>query len=268
MDYYSTLGVARNATPDEIKKAYRRLANQHHPDKGGDSAMFQQIQEAYSTLSDPQKKAQYDNPQPQFQGFAGAGGGFQHFNFGFGGHPGGFEDIFSMFRQQQNTNRKPTYRTRIDITLQEAYTGTEKILQLDTPQGKKVVTIKIPKGIDNHDQMRYDNIIEFGILLVEFNVLPDLRFERRGLDLICNYNISILDLIVGTTIPFHTIDDKELSVHIKPKTQPNAQIKLPKYGMPLKNNDHYGDQYILLKPFIPDNINQEIIDSILRSRSN
>ena len=259
MDHYATLGIAKNANPEEIKKAYRKLASQHHPDKGGDKAAFQNIQEAYSTLSDPEKKAQYDNPQSKFDGFQG----FQW------GRPGAahYEDIFSMFRQQQ-ANRKPTYRTRIDLSLQEVYNGTEKIVQLGTPQGNKVVNIRVPKGIDNHDQMKYDNIIDSGILMVEFNILPDLRFERKGIDLYCNHSISVLDLIVGTTISFHTINGKELNVHIKPKTQPSAQIKITGYGMPLRNNEHYGDQYILLKPFVPDNIDQEIVDSILRSRSN
>lgn len=270
MDYYSTLGVDRNASQDEIKKAYRRLANQHHPDKGGDSAMFQKIQEAYSTLSDPQKKSLYDNPQPQFQGFPGGfgGAGFPGggFHFQFGGD--GFEDIFSIFRNQQNANRRPTYRTRVDITLKEAYTGTDKILELNTPQGRKVVNIKVPKGVNNNDQMKYDNLIDYGTLIIEFNILPDLRFERRGLDLYCNHEISVLDLIVGTSISFHTIGDKELNVQIKPKTQPNAQIKISAHGMPMRNTEHYGDQYILLKPYIPDNINQEIVDSILRNRSN
>lgn len=266
MDHYSTLGVSKNATPDEIKKAYRKLANIHHPDKGGDNAAFQKLQEAYSTLSDPQKKAQYDNPQPQMHGFHPNGGGF---NFHFGDHFGGapFQDIMNeMFRRQQ-PNQKPTYRTRIDVTLQEVYNGTNKILELNAPEGKKVIDIQVPKGINSNEQVRYDNIIDSGVLLVEFNILPDLRFDRRGTDLYCNHSISVLDLVAGTTISFTTINGKELNVQIKPKTQPTSQIKITGFGMPLKNSEHYGDQYILLKPFVPDNIDQEIIDSILRSRS-
>ena len=91
MDHYQTLGVAKNATPDEIKKAYRKLASQHHPDRGGDTARFQTIQAAYDTLSDPQKRAQYDNPPPQFNGFNPQQNGFD-FHFG-----SGFPDIFGQF---------------------------------------------------------------------------------------------------------------------------------------------------------------------------
>ena len=76
MEHYQTLGVDRNASPDDIKKAYRRLAGQHHPDKGGDTATFQKIQQAYETLSDPQKKQEYDNPNP-FGGMPGGGGPFR-----------------------------------------------------------------------------------------------------------------------------------------------------------------------------------------------
>ena len=78
-DHYQILGIAKNATPDEIKKAYRRLASIHHPDKGGDTAEFQKIQVAYDILSDPQKRQQYDNPMPQGNPFGSHPGGF-HFN--------------------------------------------------------------------------------------------------------------------------------------------------------------------------------------------
>lgn len=262
MDYYATLGVAKNATPDEIKKAYRKLASQHHPDKGGDTARFQKIQAAYETLSDPQKKAQYDHPQPQMHGAPGG------FSFNFGG--GGFEDIFSqIFQQHQHfhqTRTRPIYRARVDISLRESFTGAKKILELNTPQGKKIIDITVPRGVNSHDQLKYDNIIDSGTLIIEFNVMPDLHFDRKGNDLYCNQNISVLDLIAGTTVTFNSIGGKEISVQIKPKTQPYAQIKISGYGMPIVNTEQYGDQYLLLKPFIPDNISQEIIDTILRNR--
>ena len=108
MDHYSTLGVGKNATPDDIKKSYRKLASKHHPDKGGDTATFQKIQVAYDVLSDPEKRQQYDSPAPQ--GFPGAG-----FNF----HGGGFnmDEIFGqMFRQHQQQQQQQVYRTTVWIT--------------------------------------------------------------------------------------------------------------------------------------------------------
>lgn len=265
MDLYAVLGVTKDATPDQIKKAYRKLASQHHPDKGGDTNKFQEIQTAYDTLSDPNKRAQYDNPQPQ--GFNMGQGGFQmHMGPGVD-----LNDIFNqMFGQQHpgmRRNNKQVFRTNINLSLQEAYVGTNKVLELNTQTGKKVIDIKAPPGIKTGDQMRYDNVLDNGILVVEFAIMPDLKFDRKGNDLYCNQTISVLDLIAGTSIEFTTINNKVLNVHIKPKTQPFMQIKLPGYGMPIVSSNQYGDQYLLLKPYVPDTIDQEIIDSILRSRT-
>lgn len=262
MDHYATLGVTKTATPDEIKKAYRKLASQHHPDKGGDTNKFQEIQTAYDTLSDPQKRQMYDNPQPQ--GFPGAG-----FTWNVNGQNVDINDIFGqMFGQTMRRQQRPLYRTQINILLSEAFNGSEKIVELSTHTGKKVLNISIPVGVKQGDQLRYDHIIDNGTLVVEFNILPDLKYDRKGNDLYCNQSVSVLDLIAGSSFEFQTLSGKTLNVQIRPKTQPFMQIKLPGYGMPISNSGHYGDQYILLKPYIPDNISDEIVDAILRNRGN
>lgn len=259
MDYYKTLGVNKNATPDEIKKAYRKLASQYHPDKGGDTKRFQEIQLAYDTLSDPQKKQQYDNPNPfngQAQGFPG---GF-HFNF----TSGEFQDIFSSFFGQQSPFQrqyKQIFRTKVSVSLLDAYNGSTQTLQIQTGEGTKVLKINIPRGVESGTQLRYDNILDSATLIIEFQVLPDLKFDRRGADLYCNQPISVLDLITGTKIDFKTLSGKSITVNVNPKTQPNMQLKISGEGMPTQNGV-FGDQILLLKPFIPDNISDELINTI------
>lgn len=266
-DHYQTLGVAKTATPDEIKKAYRKLASQHHPDKGGDTATFQKIEEAYRILSDPQQRQQYDNPMPQgnpFAGFQQAPGGF---NFNFNGD---LNDLFGqMFNQhhQRHPNQPHAYRTSLSISLEQSYTGGSQSLRLQTPNGVHAVNIEIPKSVTDGGQMRYDNIIPNASLIVEFRVAPHLKFDRRGMDLYCNQPVSVLDLIVGGELEFTTISGKTLLVTIPPKTQPHKHIKIAGEGMPIPNSSIFGDQILLIKPFVPDMIDDEITQSILRSKS-
>jgi curved DNA-binding protein len=258
MDHYQTLGVAKNATPDEIKKAYRKLASQHHPDKGGDTVMFQKIEEAYRILSDPEQRQQYDMPQPQgFSNFNGPGG----FNFNVNGMDMG--DIFNqMFGGQRSRPQKPMFRTTVAISLQQSYSGSQQVLNLQTQQGISSVTVNIPKGVDNGNQIRYDNLIDGASLIVEFRVHPDLKFDRQGSDLYTNFKISVLDLIVGTKVEFTTLSGKTFEVNVPPNTQPFMQLKIAGQGMPIPNTNRYGDQILLLKPFIPDKMDSRIIDSI------
>lgn len=267
MDHYQTLGVAKTATPDEIKKAYRKLASQHHPDKGGDTATFQKIEEAYRVLSDAEKRQQYDNPNPFNNGGFGQGN-----PFGFQFHSNGFDinDLFGqMFRQHQAPhNQQHVYRTSIAITLEQAYFGCEHTMQLQTPTGTKLVKVNVPKGIPDGGQLRVNNVIENSALVVEVRIHKHLKFDRIGNDLISNYPISVLDLIAGTEFEFNTLGGKVLQVTVKPKTQPYMQLKLAGHGMPIYGSGMaQGDQIILLKPFIPDTIDNSIIDSILQSRN-
>ena len=260
-DHYQILGVAKNATPDELKKAYRRLASIHHPDKGGDTAEFQKIQVAYDILSDPQKRQQYDNPMPQGNPFGSHPGGF-HFNMnGFN-----MDDLFGqMFKQHQHNNN--VFRTTFWISLEQVYKGGEEVLKLQTPSGMHMVRVNIPKGIMDGGQVRYEKVIESNDLIVEYRIHNHLKYERKMNDLYCNHSISVLDLIVGSSFEFTTISGKTLEVSVPPKTQPFMHLKLAGHGMPIHGTNAYGDQIILLKSFIPDIIDSSITDSILLTKT-
>lgn len=262
MDHYHTLGVAKNATPEEIKKAYRRLASIHHPDKGGDTAMFQNIQTAYETLSDPQKRSQYDNPQPQ-----GFNGGFQD------GFPGGFHfghagvdinEIFGQMFGQRQRPTHPTFKTDVWISLEQVYGGGEQILQFNNNQLSQVIRIEIPKGIEDGQQIRYNDLVPNAALIVEFRVKPHPKYQRNGMNLHSTQRVNVLDLIVGSEFEFTTISGKTFSVKINPKTQPNSNLRIS--GQGLSRGSVTGDQYILLDIFIPDTIDEAIINSIMESK--
>lgn len=258
MDHYKTLGVDKNATPDDIKKSYRKLASQHHPDKGGSTAEFQKIQTAYETLSNPEKKHEYDNPRPQMGGF----------NFNQSANPFGdmFEQILRQHTNQRHHPQQQLFRTSIWVTLEQLFNGGEQVLQLQTPTGTHTIKVAIPKGIPDGGQVRLENIIEGASLIAEFRTHPHLKYTRSGQDLMCNHQISVLDLIVGTSFEFQTLSGKTLEVTIPPKTQPFQQMKIAGYGLPIPNTASYGDQIILLKSFIPAIIDESITNAILQSK--
>jgi curved DNA-binding protein len=264
MDHYSTLGVPRDASQDEIKKAYRKLAMTHHPDKGGNPAEFQKLNDAYEVLSDASKRQQYDNPTAR-NPFMGQQ--FDQNNFDLSDI---FNHIFGGGRgPQAGFNQKQIFRTQVAVSLVDVYNGKEHSLQLSTPTGVKVINIKVPAGINSGDQVRYENVLDNGTLIIGFHVLPDLRFDRNGDDLYCNLPISVLDLIIGTKVKFNTISGKTIEVTIPPNTQPSQHIRLPGMGMHVKNSPNmFGDQILLLKPFLPDNIHSDVIESIKRNQVN
>ncbi len=263
MDYYEILGANQTSSAKAIKNAYRKLASRHHPDKGGDAEEFKKIQKAYDVLSDPAKKQEYDNPSPFSQGGDPFGQGSPFGDI--------FGDIFGQRRQPQRPPR-PMYRTQLNVTLRQAYTGSQQTLELNTPQGKKVINVTIPKGVQSGQQTKYDNLVQpNSTMIIDFHVLPDSWFERHGQHLLCSHNISVLDLIVGTTFKFTTISGKLVEVKVQAGTAPNTQIKLTGQGMPIADrrgpnviSGQFGDQLIMLKGVIPDNIEQGIIDEITK----
>ena len=176
-----------------------------------------------------------------------------------------FNLIKIVKKYQFQQNQQQVYRTTIWVSLEQVCTGGEQVLQLQVPgSGVQTVKIDIPIGVENGAQLRYTNLIKNGILMADFRVHPHNKFERRNSDLYATEEISVLDLIVGTTIKFTTILGKELEVTINPKSQPGSLLKVSGEGIP--NQFGKGDQYILLKPVIPDTIDNSIIDSIVKSK--
>ena len=246
MDYYQTLGVEKSATADDIKQAYRRQAARHHPDRGGDTARFQAIEEAYRILSDPQARAQYDNPRSQFQGF----GDFRHGGFDF-------DSIFDMFGARF-TNMRPQARISIEISLQDILQTQKKLIQVNTPQGSQTIEITIPQGIADGDTMQYSGVAPGGMdLVVIFRIRPDPRFTRRGNNLITNVNCNFWELVIGTTVPIQTIQGDLINVDIPAMTKPDQQLRIRGKGLPDRSGA-VGDMIIQVVATLPKTVSDEV----------
>ena len=263
-DYYSTLGINKTAGQDEIKKAYRRLASQHHPDKGGDTAKFQQIEEAYRILSDPEKRQQYDNPAPQgFQQFGGMPPGFEDMmSQMFGG--GGFGDIFGRQRYQQ-PQRNRTLNIQTTITLEEAFYGKDLIATLGLPSGREqMIEVKIPAGVQDGTVLRLSQMgddtlqnVPRGDIHLTINISAHNVIQRQGDDLVLELDVNCIDAILGKTFFIDTIDKKTLELSLKAGTQHGQIMAANGYGMP-KMNDHRfrGRLLIVINIKIPTNLTE------------
>ena len=278
-DYYEVLGVAKDASQDEIKKAFRKKAVELHPDRGGDEAKFKEANEAYEVLKDEQKRQAYDqfghaaeadqagggygggNPfGAGFGGFNGQGFDPNEIRFDFGGG-GGLNDIFDMFfRGQQNRTRDIEMTLTIDFD--EAVKGTTKEISLRVSDNKnggrkqEEVKIKIPAGIDNGQAIKLEGKGEInqngdrGDLYVRIQVRPDRDFEREGSNIISKINISMTQAALGCEYPIKTIDG-EVKFKIPAGTQPNKIFKLSGKGMPMVNSDRHGDHIVICEVDIP-----------------
>ena len=260
-NHYQTLGVDRGASPDEIKRAYRRLASQHHPDKGGDKHRFQEIEQAYRTLSDPQRRAAHDNPSPF---------GPQGFSFSTNGAGFNFENIFNTFGAQfHHPHQQRTQQARMSlwITLQDVAEGGRKTISVGSQAGNVTVEIEIPLGINDGDTVQYPKTGPMGMdLLITFRVHPNPRWERQGLNLITEQAISVWDLILGAEIPVRDILGNTLSVTLPPKTQPGIMFRLRERGL-RQRSGQTGDLFVRVQATIPEIIPESLVDAIAQTRN-
>jgi len=249
---YQTLGVERGATTDEIKRAYRRLASQHHPDKGGDKARFQEIQQAYDTLNDSNRRAAYDNP-----GFGG-----MNSDFGFRADaPFDFQTIFDIFGtrfQHPQQTRRQQARMSLWITLRDVATGGKRTISVGTQHGTHAVEIEIPQGINDGDTVQYPGVGPGGIdLMITYRIHPDPQFTRQGLNLYADHNIDIWKLITGGSTQIKDHLGNFLEITVLPRTQPGTLVRLRGRGLNGRSNS--GDLLIRLQPQIPEHIDPELL---------
>ena len=272
-DYYEILGVKKDASDDEIKKAFRKLALKYHPDKNpGDKAAeekFKEANEAYEVLKDKQKRARYDQfGKDGLGGNAGSnpfGGNFnfngQNFNFDFGAS--GLDDILGSlfgfgggFRAQR---RGRDLRTSITIKFEEAIFGVEKTLSL----GGKNIKLKIPAGIYDGQSIRIEGRGgeapeggKPGDLYVEVRVRAHKTLTREGDLILSEAKISMVDAVLGTEYKVETVDGP-VTMKIPAGTQPGTNFKLSGHGAPRLGSKERGPHIVMVSVEIPKTLNKK-----------
>lgn len=266
-DYYEILGIARGASDEEIKRAYRKLAHQYHPDKsGGDEAKFKEVNEAYQVLSNKEKRAGYDR-----FGHAGAGGGRNaaggnpfaggwpfgganvEWDANFGGDMGDIFDIFNQFARAARA-RGADVQAEHRVTLEEAFQGTT--VKFRGPAGKEV-SVSIPPGVEDGQAIKVPGAGAMGErmpgdLYVVIRVAAHKTFERRGPDLIVSLSANLKDVLLGKKFSVPDIAGESIEVSVPRGHNLREPIKISGKGMPklgfLKSR---GDLYVRLDVKVP-----------------
>ena len=275
-DYYQTLGVSREASQDEIQKAYRKLARKYHPDVNKEASAkgrFEKLTEAYEVLKDPEKRKKYDQlganwkqgqdfrPPPGAEGFefrntgpggfAGGPSGFSDFfeslfgGRGGGNGMGGFEDLFS----QAHTGRSAQHQeqeAQIRVGFDEAYHGATRRLTLQGPQGQKTVEVKIPPGTAPGSKLR----LRREGLVLKVDVAEHPRYKLEGKDISVELPLRPDQAALGDRVPVDT-PEGEVTLTIPPGTSSGSRLRLSGKGLPGRGKQSAGDLYVQVKITVP-----------------
>jgi curved DNA-binding protein len=292
-DYYKLLGVNRNASEAEIKKAYRKLAMKYHPDHAkGDKAAeekFKKISEAYAVLSDKDKRQEYDTFGSEgFRQRFSQEDIFRGFNvndilreFGFGGDVFGGEGRGTRFsygtgspfggrgRQQPQSVKGSDIIYELPLTLREAAFGTNKTVTIQNQGLPERISVKIPKGMTAGKKLRLvgkGNPGPFGgprgDLYIQAALIEDPVFGIEGPDLVTHRDIKITEALLGATISVPTLEDKKFNLKIPAGTKSGTRLRLTGHGLPTMQATKKGDLYVHIHIQVPQNLTREQRDLV------
>lgn len=286
-DYYKILGVEKSATQDDIKKAFRKLAKQYHPDKNpGDKASeekFKEVSEANEVLSDPEKRKKYDQLGSNWKHYQNAGTdgndwfrnyqrssqtGGSHFSGNFDdmfGNVGGFSDFFESFfggagsyTGKSHSRKGSDFEAALKISLEEAHHGAEKEFLVD---GRKI-KIKLQPGIEHGKKLRLKNQGAEGVnggekgdLYLTVQIEKHPKYDRKGNDLYYNLDVDLYTALLGGKQPLKTLDGKTIMVNIPAETDSGTTLRVKDFGMPYTNSANTkGDLFVTINVKTPKNL--------------
>jgi len=273
-DYYAILGVSKNASPEEIKKAYRRLARQYHPDLNPANKeaeeRFKEIQEAYEVLSNPETRAKYDRLGANWKAYENMGSysdipyqAWQTDQDVFSG----FSDFFRMFfgedflRQARRRSARPL-EVRMPVTLEELYTGTKKSLRV----GSEVIEVPLAPGLKPNMQVRLRGKGPTGELVVLLDVQPHPHFRLEGNNLHADLEVPLYTALLGGGVEFVHLDGKRLRLQIPPETPNGHVLRLSGKGWP---TNPPGDLYLRVQVVLPKGLSakeKQLFEELRRLR--
>jgi DnaJ-class molecular chaperone len=276
-DYYKILDVEKGASKEELKKAFRKKAHEYHPDKQtGNEAKFKEVNEAYQTLSDDQKRAQYDrfgSAGPQFGGQGGQGfGGFDFggFNVNFDGFQNGQEfdlnDIFSAFGGGfgARVRKGRDIVLTLNLSFKEAILGVSKTIKVPANSAMKDkgdISVKIPAGIENGQMVKlagYGEPIQdgqAGDILLRTYVESHASLRKEGIHLVTNLVVRLTDAILGATYDVEGIEGP-IKIKIPKGIQTGKILRIKGAGVPAGRFQH-GDLLVVIEVDIPDSLSRE-----------
>lgn len=256
MDYYKVLGLSPGASEEEVKKAYRKLASKHHPDKGGDTAKFQEIQGAYEAIVSGKADQQHAHSD-WFQDFGQ--GGFQdlHEMFNMGRRAGGKNWTFNSGWHEDISN--PDVNISIPCTLEEAHTGFTKTVEFTLPEGvDKQITVTFPPGSNKDIKIRYAGDggrlmpqKPAGDLYVKLNIQPHKVWAVDRANLHATIKITVWQAMFGTTVEITDIGGTTIEVAVPAGSQPGSQLRLKNRGLNIRGSSERGNAFLTIEVAIP-----------------